>query len=229
MKKIFAFYFLLLGLHTYAQKLVITPLDSIIETVSIKPGFTTEVSAYVRNNTSGQVLLKWKFEDYGVTNGYSFSMCDVYNCYSAGPQVREVDLTAGDSTFMKFGIVSNCVGGSGYGNFTLWIDGDSAASSRSLHYNITLLDADCVNSIEDASALNFRLYPNPVSDVLMVDFSTVGNDRSIAIADLSGRVIASEPVSAMNNNISVSNLSSGNYVVLVYEAGLLKARKQFSK
>ena len=61
---------------------------------------------------------------------------------------------------------------------------------------------------------NFSVYPNPVDDILNIKLGTSMADLSTAeIFDLNGRMVVNETVS--NNAISVKNLSTGSYILLL--------------
>ncbi len=229
MKKVLLVVLVFCTVLSFAQKLLIHPSDTIKETLIIKPGLVSEASTYVLNNTNAQINLKWKFVTYTGTNGYEFSMCDIYNCYAAGPQVREVDLAVGDSTFMKFGVSTNCVGGNAYGELLMWIDGDSTASVRSLFYIINLDNSDCATTIEDFEKNKFTTFPNPVADNLNLKFESQDFLREVIVTDISGKVIANFAAHAILNTINVASLNTGNYFLFIKSANTISERKKIVK
>ena len=229
MKNVLLALLVLSAVGSFAQKLLINPSDTLKETLNIKPGLVSESSSYVVNNTNAQINLKWKFVSYTGTNGYEFSMCDVYNCYAAGFQVREVDLAPGDSTFMKFGVNTNCVGGNAYGEFLLWIDGDSASSVRRLVYITTLNNADCATGIEDFETNTFNAFPNPVTSSLNLQFQSQDDFRELFITDVSGKVFINVPATAVENSVNVAFLNAGNYFLLIKSGKTFSERKKIVK
>jgi hypothetical protein len=78
-----------------------------------------------------------------------------------------------------------------------------------------------VGIAEDLVFSNIRLYPNPTNGRLYLD----GEIESIAITDLSGRVIANMPGSTVNNMIDLGSLIDGIYFVRVQKASLFKTYK----
>jgi minor extracellular serine protease Vpr len=65
--------------------------------------------------------------------------------------------------------------------------------------------------IEELNAANINLYPNPATDQI-----TVQADRTITaihITDISGRVVATQPVNATQTQVDVSTLASGVFFV----------------
>ncbi|MBX7093568.1 MAG: T9SS type A sorting domain-containing protein [Flavobacteriales bacterium] len=67
--------------------------------------------------------------------------------------------------------------------------------------------------VEEGSLSNLNIYPNPASDFFVVQ--DVEMNSSVEIYDLSGRMIKSTIISKENQQISVSELKSGSYIVLV--------------
>jgi hypothetical protein len=73
-----------------------------------------------------------------------------------------------------------------------------------------------------------NVYPNPVTDVLNVQWNNTNETANLSIRDLSGRLVLSERVANGNAVLDLSNLSSGNYILeLQTEEGTL--RKQVIK
>ena len=73
---------------------------------------------------------------------------------------------------------------------------------------------------EDCSAMNvdefndsvFSMYPNPVSDELIIDFN---EEASYSIVNLNGQILNSGKINQKGNTINVNRLSSGVYFVRV--------------
>jgi hypothetical protein len=73
-----------------------------------------------------------------------------------------------------------------------------------------------------------NIYPNPVTDVLNVQWNNTTETATLFVRDLSGRLVLSERVANGNAVLDLSNLSSGNYILeLQMEEGTL--RKQVIK
>lgn len=87
-----------------------------------------------------------------------------------------------------------------------------------------------VNVGVDEIALEDQLniFPNPITDVLNVQWNNTTETATLSIRDLSGRLVLSERVANGNAVLELSNLSSGNYILeLQTENGSL--RKQIVK
>ncbi len=73
-----------------------------------------------------------------------------------------------------------------------------------------------------------NIYPNPVTDVLNVQWKNTNESATLSIRDLSGRLVLTERVANGNAVLELSKLSSGNYILeLQTEEGSL--RKQVVK
>jgi hypothetical protein len=58
-----------------------------------------------------------------------------------------------------------------------------------------------------------NIYPNPVTDVLNVQWNNTTESANLTIRDLSGRLVLAERVANGNAVLDLSNLSSGNYIL----------------
>jgi hypothetical protein len=72
--------------------------------------------------------------------------------------------------------------------------------------------------IHNLSDANLRVYPNPVSDMLYIDYSL---DATLTVSDMTGSVL----VTTMNNEIDVSALPSGVYMLRIQDSGGSVVRK----
>lgn len=70
----------------------------------------------------------------------------------------------------------------------------------------------CCVGIDEASALEPKLYPNPTEGMLNFTLGTY-SARSYRIFDLSGRVVQQENLFAEQNSLNVSNLANGQYLL----------------
>ncbi len=68
---------------------------------------------------------------------------------------------------------------------------------------------------------SIRIYPNPAKDVLHIDFQNSNSESTLYITDLSGRILQTENISAMevNVNIDLNSYSAGTYFVTIYSDG----------
>ena len=73
-------------------------------------------------------------------------------------------------------------------------------------------------SVSDVKSLNVSMYPNPVKNILSID----GSYDSIEIYDIYGKFVLQ---SAAKENIDVSSLSSGTYLVNLKVNGEIAVQK----
>ncbi len=70
----------------------------------------------------------------------------------------------------------------------------------------------------EANRQNLNVYPNPVLDVLNIDSDS--KLSGVTVYDLTGKAVSSHTMAAQKNQINLSKLSPGVYVVTVQtEAG----------
>lgn len=71
-----------------------------------------------------------------------------------------------------------------------------------------------VEELSDAAPLNMDVYPNPVGEVFTVKLNgAIGDNASITIQDLTGKVVHTQPVTADKTVIPADNLTQGIYIV----------------
>ncbi|NOX87207.1 MAG: T9SS type A sorting domain-containing protein [Chlorobi bacterium] len=97
---------------------------------------------------------------------------------------------------------------------------------------IPVVDSDTINDIwavlypgifESKATADYKMYPNPVEDILNIDDVTDVN--KIVISDASGKLIESVSVNSNRVSISTSGLNSGVYIVSFYtEKGILTSK-----
>ncbi|MDX2001486.1 MAG: T9SS type A sorting domain-containing protein [Chitinophagales bacterium] len=77
----------------------------------------------------------------------------------------------------------------------------------------SVVDKDASVGIQDLTAENLNVYPNPVVNVLNIDQVQDMTDATVAIYNINGQLVGN---STAANTIDVSNLSQGVYYVKVY-------------
>ena len=94
---------------------------------------------------------------------------------------------------------------------------DFGGSDMGLVKNLTV-------SLDEMSAQNVHVYPNPASDVVHISFENSTNDTYVSIIDLQGRVLGTQSASGANGtqviSFSTEGFAKGTYVVAVTTNGL---------
>ncbi len=79
---------------------------------------------------------------------------------------------------------------------------------------ISIIAIDNTGVNELLSQANISLYPNPVSDLLSIDFQQYTKEVvQLSIIDLTGKLVHNSTLSQQNNSISVDQLPQGVYFV----------------
>ncbi len=83
-----------------------------------------------------------------------------------------------------------------------------------------------VTSNANMSSMNIRIYPNPVTDKIILD-DNIDFER-YTIADMTGKVVDERNV-VVKNTINVSTLSKGVYYIQFYKNNKLVYKNEFIK
>jgi hypothetical protein len=79
-----------------------------------------------------------------------------------------------------------------------------------------------------SSAVNngaFKVFPNPTSGLVKMNFKTVSDDREVIVQNLTGQILFREKVSRLENAIDLSNLSKGVYLLNIKQNGVVYTEK----
>lgn len=74
-------------------------------------------------------------------------------------------------------------------------------------------DVEVVTGMEDLLFAGVSLYPNPASDLLMLDLGTVEGRTELVLTDIAGRVVRADVLVQERNSIHVADLAAGSYVL----------------
>jgi hypothetical protein len=95
-----------------------------------------------------------------------------------------------------------------------WTSADAVSIGLKLTYDVGVIEDNTHSGI---------LYPNPANDLVNISFSDINNfNANITIYDIMGKVIKSNTVNNVSNNINydVSDLSKGTYIFnIIFEDG----------
>lgn len=104
--------------------------------------------------------------------------------------------------------------GNGYTN----TDGTNSGTWTDLTLTLTGVSQSALGAIDitEKSDIDIMVYPNPVTEVLNVK-SKDSKVSSISISDLSGKAVKTVLINDKKNNVSinVSELSAGNYILII--------------
>lgn len=80
-------------------------------------------------------------------------------------------------------------------------------------------------STKEIKNLDFEVFPNPTTDLVNVQLPTGTNSATAKVFDTSGRLIATQEISNPREQINISTLSSGIYVLRISSEGRFGARR----
>ncbi len=197
-------------------------------TVTDANGCVTSSSSYVvvDNDTSNQIIDT--ISNAAIDSCLDFIPTNVYvsNVILVNNTTLEVEWSFVGSNQQTQTITETYTFGGAYGSYLVSISLDCEESNDSLRSiqtwsDIILINEDTSTGITKIETLNnLKLYPNPVKDILNIEFnSTKNNQANIQIVSYTGKIISNENVNILmgNNSISIatSNLNSGIYFVRI--------------
>ena len=81
-------------------------------------------------------------------------------------------------------------------------------------------------SVNSIAASNVSIYPNPVENVLTLDFGSETIKLEMELRDLTGRIVLNESIDGSKYQLSTGGFSNGVYFVSLYDSGkLVKTHK----
>ena len=103
------------------------------------------------------------------------------------------------------------------------VNGNTFSNTASIYfdYNFPIITNTATTTIQTLKNQDFEfgtyfsLYPNPVKDVLTVDFKQTIEVKSINIYNTLGQLVLVVPNAQDTNAVDVSNLTSGNYFIKI--------------
>ena len=130
--------------------------------------------------------------------------------------VVERDNDTGDSNDFVFSTTAGSIS-------VIWAHG----TSTSYAYHGGNRGATVINTLstKEVRNLDFEVFPNPSTDVVNVQLPTGTNSATAKVFDTSGRLIATQEISNPREQINISKLSSGIYVLRISSEGRFGARR----
>lgn len=151
-----------------------------------------------------------------VTNGTmtsgNFNVYEGVDCSSLTPVTGTCN---SDFTTSSTEAMTGLVAGSTY-YVQVW-----SGSAEQGTFTLKLTDTSLAN--DSFSFVNFKAYPNPVSDVLNLSHSS--EMSSVEVFNMLGQKVLAKDLNASQGQINISSLNSGNYFVKVTSEGQSKTIK----
>jgi hypothetical protein len=181
---------------------------------------TTASKIYQVNTSNTKVLLKWERILVNLPASWVHTTCDYGSCYGgtpAGPITMD-SIPVGGQGLLGLDIDPGNVLGTGMIKVLVYQNG-YRSSGDTLTWNITS-SAVGINELTDESGI--KVYPNPASDVLNINFTNGVSISSAYVIDPLGRKVKQIAFSGINNSVNVSDLNAGYYNLIVEtKSGLL--------
>ncbi|MEY8849002.1 BspA family leucine-rich repeat surface protein [Psychroserpens sp. XS_ASV72] len=83
----------------------------------------------------------------------------------------------------------------------------------------------CTLSLAENNIDTFKIYPNPVQDIIYIDSNALGNDFQIDIFDLSGKTIYKQQLEATITAMDLKFLDTGMYFIKIYNADSVEVKR----
>lgn len=184
---------------------------ALIQEFTVTPGTTYTVDFYYGYNSTGTYANPGMFKirnRTGDTNGAFMDLTPVVpdNGANAG-NVQNYGATwqAPHHTWKQGSFTFVAAAGMTKARFQWWNDSNAMAYLDDVSITEESL------SLEDLEKFKFKIYPNPVKDVL--NLSTSGTIENIEIYNVVGQLVDKRELNTTNAHINISNLNSGIYFV----------------
>jgi len=191
-------------------------------TVTDANGCTAINSGYVAEDDSSNIQITDSLYNSAIDTCLDFTPIDVYvsNVTIIDSLTLEVEWTFTDS--IQTQIVTETYGFYGaYGSYYVLISIDCGAKTVQTWGDVIVIDEYTATGIKEVETLNnLKLYPNPVKDVLNLEFNTIETDViNIQVMTYTGQIISNVNINsyAGKNSVSIStnDLNSGIYFVRI--------------
>lgn len=126
-------------------------------------------------------------------------------------------------TWSKTGVISITSGGvvstgpsAGPMSVTYTVtNANGCTNSRTIAGNVVICPARGVMNTTIASDNNFTMYPNPANSIVKIQINKLVGEGQIIVTDALGKQVIAQPLSMGTNNLDVTKLSKGFYLVTV--------------
>lgn len=102
-----------------------------------------------------------------------------------------------------------------------WYEAELAAMYRRELPTKNMKEAEPILDFEKPLAIsvndNMLIYPNPTNDILNIDFNNLEVKQAyVEIVDITGKIVAQQPLTGQNNSLSLQQLSGGIYIIRIH-------------
>jgi hypothetical protein len=120
--------------------------------------------------------------------------------------------------------------GYGNGSYAIWADGVLIPGMTGSQFTSSDVKKFNVNAsataVEEAVVNNLRMFPNPTSSELNLNFENTVNEAVLRVSDLQGRIVLSQNINNVNfHKMDVSQLANGLYTLTINADGKITTEK----
>ncbi len=185
------------------------------------------------NKTNGSVTFRWVRGKAKLPNDWQKpGFCDKNQCYNDKDSAT-FKLNGKDSARMKINFYAYNANfepkkGKGYSNIIVYPVSKGRAASQKVFFKGEATGSSGVE--KTTSALNFKIYPNPVNKVLNLEFPSVNRNRQVVIFNALGKPVKRLDCSGIKSKeVPVSELPKGNYFIRYQDKEGASITKSFTK
>ena len=216
MKKLYAFVSLLgltalLPATVSAQHFVYTPSQVLVDTVEAEnfAGFQIDIAT----PTPEAITFGWERVSNTFHANWTYSLCDFGGCYVGIPasgQMGDISLAQAQNGTTGFFKVNLTVGQNFHQGVAKFYVYDMADHSRGDTVTFDILWEQVAVSVSEEQAVDFKFFPNPVTDQLTLKAGSTTTD--VAIIDLTGKVLDNQRLGALSSQtLNMSEYQAGIY------------------
>ena len=163
----------------------------------------------IYNTSTSSQTYKWVIlKDKELPANWDYAVCDINNCYS-GVDSQTFTLSAGDSGSFEVHFYPGSTIGTGKLNIFIYPVGYYSDGITVYHQ----CNAS-TSGIGGMARFDFSMYPNPVRDILTIQFSKKGIHEIEVYNILGRRLMTKEVQNADRMRLSFANLQNGMYVIM---------------
>lgn len=197
-------------------------LTSQAQQYSISPSHTIYVNApyenfsifdiYQHNITNNSIILEWELISNDLVSGWDFSLCDFGACYAGIPPAGRMDTVyAGGEGFLGLNIDPRTIPGTGTVRIYVY-----EASQPDDGDTLTWVVTAGPDGVGTGMSPGISVYPNPATDIVNIDLrQAVTPIVSISLLNMLGQQVAGKAVENKIEQLDISNLPEGTYLLLL--------------
>lgn len=157
------------------------------------------------------IKLIWEVIQFDVPVSWSLTFCDNTQCNTINnASLNTFWLSTGNPGLMNLDVFPNSGVGTGTIRIAVYPADGGIIDGVIINYNVSVKPV----SINNALAVNFSMYPNPVKDYLTINFTRKGLQHIEIYNILGNKVLVKDIENADFIRIPFSNFQRGRYIVM---------------